>query len=125
MNRSDEPRKFAILERLECTRFLEPERSSILLDFAMEHSKADLILPKSLPSYEKYGMDSALSLEDLSLVALLLAIGRYIELAPQAMDSTQRNLPCGYGHLEHVHLHKDRIGLLWSHSHSFPTDDKA
>jgi hypothetical protein len=54
MYRSDDLRKLAILERLEHTRFLEcSSGDSFLLDFAMQHSKADLVIPKDPPTVKK------------------------------------------------------------------------
>lgn len=115
MNRSDDSRKFAILEQLEHTRFLELlSEDSVLLDFAMQHAKADLVIPKNLPSPEKFMVGSASPIKYLSLVMLLFKINRYIELTPHS-----------HVHLEYVRLHDDRIGVLWSHSRTSPIEDRA
>jgi hypothetical protein len=101
---------------LEHTRFLELEsgEASLLLDFTIQHAKAALVIPKEPPGPERFRIDFALPRKHLPLIELLLKIGCSIELAPQS-----------YAHLEYVRLHDDRIGLLWSHSQAFPTNDSA
>jgi hypothetical protein len=133
MHRSNDSRKFAILEHLEHTHFLQSSSvDSSLLDVAMEHSKVDLVIPKDLPALDKIvakslGFDikandretydrkaSAMLLRYRDYVRELLNINRYFELVSHS-----------YVHLEYVHLHDDRTGLLWSHSRTSPMDDRA
>jgi hypothetical protein len=145
MHQFDHASKLAILERWEHTHFLQfSSADSSLLDVAMEHSKVDLVIPKDLPALNKVfekafekvfkinlksnGIEFfilksndiefykiyKILIEYRSFVQELLNINRYFELVSHS-----------YVRHEYVRLHDDRIGSLWSHSRTFPMDDKA